>query len=498
MAGTIRGLRLAVVWVGVGGLLTAAAASDRDGQGVQTGRKAGPFRQTAQKKVRKKGAPKGGLSRPAPDETAPGATAGAAAPAAGALKFSRDVAPILVANCIGCHNPRQRRGKFDLTTFDKLMEGTPDEKVIAPGKPEESHLVLRIKGLEKPKMPQGGNRNLSDEAIARIERWVKEGAVLDAGVDRTALLEKIAASPEELRKAELARKTPEERDKLVESVGLERWKKANPKAKPEVTSGTHFLLFGTLPKERAGTALKAVEGQLGQVRALVGPSPVDWGEKGSLYVFNDAGSYIEFVRSLENREVEVGDTGTARFSVPEPYVAVIDPFGGRAEPPGSSSPRRPARGRRSDESADAQGGERSLAGLLSEQLVIGTLERAGKPPRWLTLGLGAKLASRGDPRPGYYQKLRRRAAELYTQGWVSKANDALGGATKTEDIRAVGFAIVEWLATVDRSVAPAFVQGMLAGGEKLDDVLTEVMSSNRAQLLAVTGAFVVENYGRGR
>src|SRR5262245_1186347 len=81
------------------------------------------------------------------------------------LKFSRDIAPILVGNCIGCHNPERKRGKFDLTTFEKLMAGSDVEKVIVPGKPEESHLVLRLRGEETPKMPQGANNNLADEAI---------------------------------------------------------------------------------------------------------------------------------------------------------------------------------------------------------------------------------------------------------------------------------------------------------------------------------------------
>src|SRR5262249_46635455 len=66
---------------------------------------------------------------------------------AGGLKFSQDIAPILVANCGNCHSgdrPGAQKGKLQLTSFDKLLNGTPEHKVIVPGKPEESHLVLRI------------------------------------------------------------------------------------------------------------------------------------------------------------------------------------------------------------------------------------------------------------------------------------------------------------------------------------------------------------------
>ena len=45
----------------------------------------------------------------------------------GRLKFSQDIAPILVANCVNCHsgdNVGVRRGKLDLTTFENLMKGS--------------------------------------------------------------------------------------------------------------------------------------------------------------------------------------------------------------------------------------------------------------------------------------------------------------------------------------------------------------------------------------
>ena len=90
-----------------------------------------------------------------------------------------------------------------------MMEGTPKEKVIVAGKPDESHLILRIKGEETPKMPQGGNnRSLADEAIAKIEQWVKQGAKLDAGIDAKAAMESYAASPEQVRRGQVARQSP--------------------------------------------------------------------------------------------------------------------------------------------------------------------------------------------------------------------------------------------------------------------------------------------------
>ena len=280
---------------------------------------------------KKKGAAKTdttGDSSPAAAEKTTGSDSG--------LKFSRDIAPILVGNCIGCHNPERKRGKFDLTTFEKLMGGSDVEKVIEPGKPDESHLVLRLRGEETPKMPQGNNNILSEEAIAKIESWVKAGARLDAGIDPKAPLKSYAPTPEQLRAAELKKLPAGERDKMVTTVAQWRWKQASPKTTPEVTSGTHFLLFSTLPKDRAAAVIKGMDTAYAQLRTILsrpGEPALDWPEKTSLFVFNDHISLVEFARTLENRELEASDTGTANFGTQEPYIAVVDPLGGREEPP---------------------------------------------------------------------------------------------------------------------------------------------------------------------
>ena len=231
----------------------------------------------------------------------------------------------------------------------------------------------------------------------------------------------------------------------VEEVGRDRWKKVSSKTTPEVTPSPHFLLFGNLPKERASATLKGMEGQYAQLRNLLSTPKapaLDWAEKVSLYVFNDRNSFVEFVRGIENREVEPEDQATSDLKVSEPYVAVIDPLGGREEPSGSSS-RKTARSKRDDSGA---GTSRSLGGVLTEQFAIGCLKQAGDPPRWLTLGLGAYLASQVEPRNPYYQGLRRQAFALCERGWSTLATEALGGEGNTDDIRAVGFALIEWMA----------------------------------------------------
>ena len=91
----------------------------------------------------------------------------------------------------------------------------------------------------------------------------------------------------------------------MEAVGRERWKQANPKLKPEVVSGEHFVMFSNLPNDRATTTIKAMETQYGHLKRMIGSPATDWVEKVSLYVFSNRNDFIEFVRSVESREVDV-------------------------------------------------------------------------------------------------------------------------------------------------------------------------------------------------
>ena len=442
----------------------------------------------AQKRKSRKGMPK------KTEPTEPSEKPASPAPAAkddGSLKFSRDIAPILVDNCFGCHNAEQRKGKFDMTTFEKLLKGSDVETVIEPGKPDESHLVLRLRGQEKPKMPPPqGQRRFSENAITKIEEWIKEGARLDGGLDPKAPIRSYAATSQDLQLAEFKKLSPEQRDEHVKKVGLERWPN---KDKPEVTVGKNFILFSSLPKARADATLRTMEAQLIKVKTLLGPLSLDGVMKTGLYVFKDEKGFVEFARSLEKREIEKEEMSSSSFNLAEPYVAAVDPLHGQDE---AATPKKRGRAKKDD---DAPAVDRTLPGLLTEQLVIGLVRKGGKAPKWVALGLGAYAASpleRGTP---YIATLRRNAYDLCEQGWANKAQEAMGDGTKPEDVRAVGYAMMDWMgSSYPQSVAP-FVRGMIEGGDKLDDVIANVFGGKREDLLNLSGQHVMSSYGgRGR
>jgi Planctomycete cytochrome C len=461
----------------------------------------GDFDSATRRGLRTKTAKKSLLAKKA-DTSGKAKTAATKKDSAGStqIKFSEDIAPILVANCVGCHSGDKagaRRGKLDLTTFEKLQKGgKSDDKITVPGKPAKSELVMRIKGEKQPRMPQGNNGVLSPDAIAKIEQWVKEGAKLDGGIDPKKTIASYAASVDQLRRNQLAKIPPQERDKIVEAAGLERWRKSGAKVKPEIARGEHFIMFSNLSSERASSTLKVLDRQPSRLKTYVGLPRTDRVEKVSVFVFSNRKDFIEFVRSVEKNEIEADTLSSAQLTVDQPYLAVVDPTGSKKDEAGAS--KRKARSRRSDEKdMDGPSAERSLAGILTETFGAATVESAGKPPRWLVLGVGSLFAAQVEPKSHYYQQLRQTAFANFSQGWDNRANNALGQTDQitADGIHAIGFALVEAMLSEMRQGFPAFVQGLIQEGNKLDETLQQVYGGSRQDFLDGTGEWVAAHYG---
>jgi uncharacterized protein with WD repeat len=89
--------------------------------------------------------------------------------------FAKDVAPILTANCAGCHSGNVAMGTLDLDSFPGIQKGGHSGSVIVPGKSAESLLYLRITGKVAPSMPLNGKK-LADTEIETIRLWIDAGA----------------------------------------------------------------------------------------------------------------------------------------------------------------------------------------------------------------------------------------------------------------------------------------------------------------------------------
>jgi hypothetical protein len=65
----------------------------------------------------------------------------------------KDVAPIFQSRCMICHTGAGASHDLRLDSFDALLKGSKNGAVVKPGNPQESELILRIKGVSQPRMP---------------------------------------------------------------------------------------------------------------------------------------------------------------------------------------------------------------------------------------------------------------------------------------------------------------------------------------------------------
>jgi WD40 repeat protein/mono/diheme cytochrome c family protein len=94
------------------------------------------------------------------------------------VSYYRDIRPIFVQNCQGCHQPAKASGGYVMTSHAALLKkGDSEEAGIVPGKPHESLVVTQITSLngEPPAMPRGKDP-LPEHQVKLIKKWIEQGA----------------------------------------------------------------------------------------------------------------------------------------------------------------------------------------------------------------------------------------------------------------------------------------------------------------------------------
>jgi hypothetical protein len=100
---------------------------------------------------------------------------GTASAGAGGGTFEKEVAPVLVARCLGCHGTDNPKGNLQMDTFAGIIRGGDSGALIVPNKPVDSLLIERITATGDQRMPKTGDPLTADE-IRKITEWVKTGA----------------------------------------------------------------------------------------------------------------------------------------------------------------------------------------------------------------------------------------------------------------------------------------------------------------------------------
>ncbi len=94
------------------------------------------------------------------------------------INFKESIAPLLVKNCIECHNSSVTKGNLNLETLTSTLKGGDEGKAIVLGKPEQSQLYLKIiegENKKKPEMPRK-KPALAKADVEKIKAWIEQGA----------------------------------------------------------------------------------------------------------------------------------------------------------------------------------------------------------------------------------------------------------------------------------------------------------------------------------
>ena len=112
--------------------------------------------------------------------------------------FLEKIAPVLQANCTGCHGGATPAGGLSMSSLSTVLGGGKHGPAMEPGNAKQSLLIQYVRGERTPRMPMGGA--LSDEAAAALaaaidhmEALPKTAKKLDSHLEW--LLHKPAASP---------------------------------------------------------------------------------------------------------------------------------------------------------------------------------------------------------------------------------------------------------------------------------------------------------------
>jgi len=92
--------------------------------------------------------------------------------------FHEQVAPILTANCMECHNKNTRKGGLSLETLADALAGGDEGAAVVPGKLAESLLISKVMASAPGKVPEMPQKKppLSVADVDKLKRWITDGA----------------------------------------------------------------------------------------------------------------------------------------------------------------------------------------------------------------------------------------------------------------------------------------------------------------------------------
>lgn len=92
------------------------------------------------------------------------------------IHFETKIRPILVNECLKCHNEKKISGGLDLSNRNAVKKGGDSGIAVKPGDARNSLIVKAIERRTADIAPMPPKKTLTKEQIADIVRWVNDGA----------------------------------------------------------------------------------------------------------------------------------------------------------------------------------------------------------------------------------------------------------------------------------------------------------------------------------
>jgi len=235
------------------------------------------------------------------------------------VSFSKDIAPLLIENCKGCHLDATRtRGGLRLDTFVQLLRGGDSGAIIQPGKSEASLLIKKLKGTEGERMPAGGRPPLSDQSVTLIAKWIDEGAVLDGASETQPLT---VMSQLAWAASATAKEISERRQSIIERnlslvVGADKEFKSKPTE--------NFFVVGPVAQETIDLVAQLAEQQMKTAAIVVSPRDGStFRGRATIVVLPKRYDYSEFAKMIEQRSLPADWSSHWNFDGIDAYVAMV-------------------------------------------------------------------------------------------------------------------------------------------------------------------------------
>ncbi len=365
------------------------------------------------------------------------------------VSFAGDVAPLLVANCNGCHiSAMQNRGGLRMDTFAQILRGGDSGEIIMPGRSADSLLIKKLKGegIEGARMPAGGRPPLADQSIQLIAKWIDEGATLDgASATQPITVMSQLAWAANASAAEMTEKRAELADKNV--------KLASAGATVNSQATDHFRVVGTASQGTVELVAQQAEAHMKVVRGIVSGGDADefyHGKahgKATIFVFPRRYDYSEFAKMVESRSLPSGWTSHWKFDGIDGYLAVV------------------ATERDEEETISAR--------LLSPLMSLAVATRGGDIPRWFAEGIGAAMAARKTGDRDRDAKLKREAETSEAIAAMTDAKSFLTGKLSPSQSDRIGAALAESMLDRGRRKSLDACLRLLAEGQGFDAAFSQ-------------------------